>query len=185
MLYDKTSMMRKLLIFLLLGGIWITGCEKLSEFTRFNLVYNDTVVIPSSAGINLPLNVFTPDIESNAESEFSVNDTRKDLIEEITLTDLNLSVNSPESGDFRFLESIEIYLGAEGLDEIRIAWQDSVPPDVGKYLELETSGEDLQAYIKKDEFSLRVHTVTDELIESDHEIKINSVFYVDARILGQ
>ncbi len=177
--------MKKLILVILIGSFFFTGCEKLSEFTKFNLIYNDTVVIPASTGINLPFNVFTPEIESDAESQFAVNDTRKDLIEEITLTTLDLSINSPAEGDFGFLESIEIFLSADSLDEVRIAWNDAVPADAGKTLELETSDEDLQEYIKKDAFDLRVKTVTDELIGSDHEIKIHSVFFVDAKILGQ
>lgn len=177
--------MKNLILFIFITGACFTGCDQLSEFTKFNLIYNDTVVIPSSAGINLPFNVFTPEVESNAESQFAVNDTRKDLIEEITLTTLDLSINSPAEGDFGFLESIEIFLSADDLDEVRIAWNDAVPTDAGKYLELETSSQDLQEYIKKDAFDLRVKTVTDELIGSDHEIKLHSVFYVDAKILGQ
>jgi len=56
---------------------------------------------------------------------------------------------------------------------------------VGQYLELETSGEDIKEFIKKDEFKLRVNTVTDEALASDHHIDIYSIFHVDAEILGQ
>lgn len=159
-------------------------CKRLSEFTKFDIEYDETVVIPSTIGINLPFNVFTPPINTENQSEFEVNDTRKDLIEEITLTTLELSITSPENGDFRFLRSIEIYLAADSLDEILVAWNNDVPSDIGQFLELETSTDDLQEYIKKDAFNLRVKTKTDQIIESDHEILTHSVFFVDARILG-
>jgi hypothetical protein len=50
---------------------------------------------------------------------------------------------------------------------------------------LNVSGADFQEYIKKDQFSLRCNTVTDELLTSDHEIDIATSFFIDAKILGQ
>ncbi|WP_462280969.1 hypothetical protein [Salinivirga cyanobacteriivorans] len=172
-----------LLILLILGTI--NTCDEVDELTQFEMEYTEEVVIPSSTGINLPFNIFTPDIESNSESTFSVNDTRKDLIEEITLKKMDLTLTSPSNGDFGFLNSIEIYISAEDVSEVRIAWKEDIPSNVGQYLELETSGADIKEFIKKDEFKLRVNTVTDEALTSDHHIDIHSIFHVDAEILGQ
>jgi hypothetical protein len=146
--------------------------------------YNESIVIPSTTGIALPIDLLTPDIESNSESTFAINDTRKDLVEKIVLTSLDLAITSPSGGDFSFLESISIFINAEGLQETRIAWFDEIPPSAGSALVLETSDTDLKEYIKKDNFSLKVNTVTDELISSDHHIEIQAVFFVDAKILG-
>lgn len=176
--------MRFLLSGLLLGFLFLTGCNKLDELTQFHLDYEQQVVIPSSTGIALPFSVNTPDTETNSESQFSVNDTRKDLIEEIQLTKLRLVLASPEGADFSFLESIEVYISAEGLDEVKIAWNDAVPADAGDILDLETSDADLQEYIKKDSFTLRLRTITDETLATDHNINVFSTFFVDARILG-
>lgn len=176
-------MNKKYILFLILPLILIQ-CKRLSEFTKFDLEYDETVVIPSTIGINLPFNIFTPPVNSENETEFAVNDTRKDLIEEITLTTLELTITSPENGDFRFLRSIEIYLAADSLEEILVAWKENIPSDIDQFLDLETSSADLQEYIKKDAFKLRVETRTDQIIESDHELLIHSVFFVDARILG-
>lgn len=43
--------------------------------------FDETIVIPSSAGINLPFDILTPDLEINSELIFEINDTRKDLVE--------------------------------------------------------------------------------------------------------
>tara|TARA_R110002074_G_scaffold104764_10_gene226330 strand:- start:15133 stop:15567 length:435 start_codon:yes stop_codon:yes gene_type:complete len=142
------------------------------------------VSIPSSTGIDLPFDVFTPETETNSESKFEVNDTRKDLIEEIKLTELELVIISPDNADFSFLNAIEVFISAEGLDEIQIAFLDEVPENSGNRITLNTADIDLKEYIKKDEFSLRLNTVTDELISTDHELEVNSTFFVDAKILG-
>ena len=164
--------------------IFLGGCKKLDQLTQFNMEYDQEVVIRSSSGINLPFDIFTPDIESNAESTFAVNDTRKDLVEQIILTDLSLSLIEPTDRDLSFLKSVSIYLNAEGLDEVEVASEENIPDSVGKELQITTSGADLQEYLKKDQFSLRLKVVTDKVITTDYRIGVKSIFFVDAKILG-
>lgn len=179
--------MKAILYSLSLFIVFVTffGCKKVDELTKFDMDYNTTVVIPSSTGINLPFNVISPSVTSNSESTFEVNDTRKDLIEEITLKKLELTVITPNGEDFSFLESISIYINAQDLPEVKIAWNDVVSSGAGSVLSLTTSNADLKEYIKKDNFTLRVNTVTDEVLTSDYHINIFSQFFVDAKILGQ
>ncbi|MFD1552198.1 hypothetical protein DNU06_00120 [Putridiphycobacter roseus] len=178
--------MRKVLLIItcLMATLFIS-CKKVDAYTKFNLEFNQSVTIPSSTGLNLPFNILTPDVKTNSEAEFEINDTRKDLIELIQITKLTMTHQSPSNGNFKFLKSIQIYLTAEGLSEIKVAWNENVSEDIDKTLELETTENDLQEYIKKDKFGLRVQTVTDEAFNSDQEIAIQSVFFVDAKILGQ
>ena len=176
--------MKKYIFILLAMAAAVTGCKTLDKLTKFDMDYETSVTIPATVGINTPFDIPTPPITTNSDSKFSVNDTRKDLIEEIVLKKLTLIVDVPADGDFSFLNSIEIYIKADGLDEQKIAWKNNIPNDIGDVLELETSGTDLKEYIKKESFELRVSTVTDKLIMQDHEIGIHSVFAVDAKILG-
>jgi len=170
---------------LILSILFLTiSCDKIDELTKFNLNYKSSVVIPASTGIDLPFDVFTPEMETDSESQFEVNDTRKDLIEEIKLTELNLVITSPDNADFSFLNSIEVYIAADGLEEIKIAEKEEVDENAGNTLDVDVFDVDLKEYIKKDNFNLRLKTVTDEVISTDHQIEVNSTFFVDAKILG-
>lgn len=171
-------------VFILAVFVTFIRCDKLDELTKFDIQYSQMATIPSSTGINLPFDVFTPEMETNSASKFAVNDTRKDLIEEIRLTQLEIVIISPENTDFSFLNSIEVYISAEDLEEVQIAFLNEVADNVGDRIVLNTTDLDLKEYIKKDEFSLRLNTVTDELISRDHELEVNSTFFVDAKILG-
>jgi len=174
--------MRRFIYFFVFLVLFIS-CDKLDELTKFDVDYNTQVTIPSSAGVNLPFDIFTPDTETNSESEFESNDTRKDLVEEIKLTQLQLDLKAPSESDFSFLESIEVYISAEGLDEIKIASKTDVP-EAATVLDLDIIDVDLQEYIKKDSYNLRLNTVTDEAMSVDHVIDVNSTFFIDAKILG-
>lgn len=164
---------------------WITvGCSQLEKLTQFPLDYEESIVIPSIIGVNLPFNIATPPIKTNSTEVFEINDTRKDRIEEILLEQLTLNIVDPADADFSFLKSIEIYIAAEGLEEVLVAWRYDIENSVGPSLTLETSGDDLTPYIIQDEFMLKFTTVIDKIILSDHEIEVQSRFFVDARILG-
>ena len=177
-------MKRLNLIALMVAVVAIMACDSLDELTQFKINYDQEVVIQSSAVVDLPFNVFTPEINSNSESTFENNDTHKDLIEHIELRSMTLEISTPTDGNFNFLNSIQIYISAENEEEVRIAWKDDIPANSSKVIHLDTSSDDLKAFIKKDAFKLRLETVTDELITSDHHIDVRSEFFVDAKILG-
>ncbi|MEH6408689.1 MAG: lipoprotein [Leeuwenhoekiella sp.] len=174
----------KKITLLLLTVLILSSCSAIDELTKFDIDYNSSVVVQSSSAVDLPFNVETPPMETNSESTFESNNTNKDLIEEIHLKSMKLTITDPADEDFSFLKSIEIFIKADGLDEVSIASLEEVPANAGSTLELDTSGTDIKAYIKQDSFTLRVSTVTDEVIDKDISIDILSVFAIDAKILG-
>lgn len=176
--------MKKMILLLIGVYFFAVACQEIEKFTEFNMKYDAAITIPKSTLLELPVTLATPDMETNAASEFAVNDTRKDLVEEITLTDLTLTITSPDGQTFSFLNSIEVYIDADGLDEIEIARLDVIDNNVGETISLKPTNQDLKEYIKKDKFSLRVKTVTDEAISKDVAIDIASNFFVNAKILG-
>lgn len=176
--------MKNLSIYLLSTFFILTSCNKLDELTQFNIDYDTEVNIPSSTVVDFPIDVGTPDIKTNSESKFESNNTRKDLIEEVTLTKMSLNLKKPDDGTLNFLKSISVYIKADGVEEMKIAWKDDIPESIGKTLDLNTSEDNLKEYIKKESYSLRVTTVTDEVITTDHTIDVNSNFFIDAKLFG-
>ena len=172
------------MFFLTVLVLSFNSCKKIDKLTQFDLDYDESITIPSVLGINLPFNIYSPDIKTNTESIFEINNTKKDLVEQVNILKLVLKHRSPEKGDFDFLKGITIFISAEGVDEIKVAWKDNIPDDIGKTLELELTDANLKEYIKKDEFMLRVETITDKIILSDQDVDIQTSFFVDAKILG-
>src|SRR6478609_9463418 len=173
--------MKKQVALFLSISLAIAGCKDIDKLTQFNMEFNESVVIPSSTGINLPFNIMTPDVETNSASTFSTKKTRKDLVDEIKLTKLDLTVTSPSNANFNFLKSVTIYISASGLPEVKIASKETVPTNITT-LQLDVVDVDLKEYIKADKFSLRLNTVTDELLASDYTVNTHSTFFVKAKI---
>ncbi len=175
--------MRKFLALLIFLNLFL-ACNKLDEYTKFNIVYHTEAVIPARVSLNLPMDIPLPSITTESNHTFENHNTHKDLIEEIHLKELKVKITDPVNGDFSFLSDIEIYISADGLPEIKIAWLNNIPDSIGNEIILETTGSDLQEYIKTDSFNLRLRVTTDQLITQDYTIDIKSVFEVNAKILG-
>lgn len=160
------------------------GCKKLHDLTVFDIETSSEIVIPSTVGINLPFTLYTNDVETNSKSTFENNDTRSDLIDEITLTSCDLVITDPSNGNFDFLKSIEIYISADGQPEILLAQRQDIQDGIGNTLSLEVTKKDLTEYLKSDQFDMRTNAVTDQAPTQEIHIEANSIFRVDAKILG-
>ncbi|MGJ5640640.1 hypothetical protein [Formosa sp. S-31] len=174
----------KHIIAIIILCICFTSCDTLDELTKFNISYDEQVSIPTASPIDLPFNISTPKINTNSDSKFNSNDTAKNLVEEIQLTEFKLTLTKPDTEDLSFLETIEVYIAADDLPDTKIAWNATPIQNLSNELQLETSNEDLKAYIFKEDFYLKFKFSTDELLTQEHDININTTFFVDAKILG-
>lgn len=172
------------LLFLLVS-MTAPGCRKIDELTQFTYQADHVITVNASPLSTLPVSVVTPDMTTSSESAFGANDTRKDLIEHIVLRGLELRVQQPDNGNLQFLKSISVFIVAGDLPEVRVAYKDNVPANVGAVLQLDVTGEDLVEYIREDSYRLRINVITDEAIGEQHEILVHGTFSVDAKILGQ
>lgn len=154
--------------------------DALEKLLTFSFNQQASFEIPASSIVDIPLTIPTPDISSSSNSEFSKNGTSKELVKNIRLTALNLMIDSPADADFGFLKSVEIFLDADGLDPIKIAFQDDVPDEIGDFLALNTVDQNIDAYIKQDKFNLEIKAVTDEVITQNIAITAFMTFQVTA-----
>ncbi|UBM61235.1 hypothetical protein LA303_07320 [Candidatus Sulfidibacterium hydrothermale] len=178
--------MKRFVLFLLFIPLLFAqqGCDELSKLTQFYIDYDTEITIPKTLKIDLPVDIMTPDITTNSESEFESNNTHKSLIDIINLSEMDMTITSPEEATFDFLKDIEISISADGLPEKKIAWLYDIPKTGLKKITLEVSTDDLKEYIEKDTYKLKTTTTTRELISHDTDVSIHSKFFVDAKILG-
>lgn len=160
------------------------ACAVLDQFTKFDIPYTTTFTIPATplSGLGLPIDLVTPAIQNNNEQKFQAYNTAVNMIEEVSLKELELTILTPAGEDFSFLEEAEVFINAVGLPEVAIASKNPVSATDTK-LVFDVSGANLKDYIQADEFTLRVSSVLDEAISADHEIQVSTVFAVDAKIL--
>jgi hypothetical protein len=161
-----------------------SACNLKKGTVKFNMKYSEEITVPSSFGVDLPVDISTPGIQSNSSNTFKNNDTRSDLIESIKLKELSLTITSPENRDFDILKSIEIYIKTESLPEILLASRTDIPDNIGNTLILNTSNENFANYIKADKFELQTKIVTRKATNSQTLINAVMLFKVEAKVFN-
>ncbi len=178
--------MKTTFLILITGLILFTGCnlkEKIDEIATFNINNSAEITLPSSTGINLPIDIRTPDVNTSSQQSFENNNTRADLVENVNLSELTLTITNPGDRTFSFLKSLEIYISNDSEGSTLIAEIQDIPENVGGELDLETTGANLDEYIKEDSYSLQFEAVTDETTNSETDITAEMVFEVRAKVL--
>jgi hypothetical protein len=167
------------LIYFSIAFLLFASCGKLGTF---NVEHSVDVIIPSQFGVNLPFNVNSPEIETNAEATFESEGTSTKRISSIQLSELRLSIVNPANADFDFLNEIEVFIKAPGLDEKRVAYKQNIPESGLKSFFCDIDDLNLKDYISKENFSLRVRTITDQVIFQDIQVRIDQKYKVRAKI---
>ena len=174
----------KLIIIPIFITLLFTNCKLIDGWTQFEIDYSSTVTLPQDLDINKSEDVYPSEIEANLKGKVENEGSSLDKIESVELTDLILKITSPTGKNFQFLNSVALYMNADGLNEIKVAWKDEVPATVGEALSLSTSSADLTDYLVKEVVTLRLNTVLNQGITQDYQIGIDVTFLVDAKILG-
>jgi len=171
----KTKVVYSILFIILI----FSSCKKVKDLLTFYVEDETEIVIESSAPYALPIEIPTPDITTNSEEEFSNNGTNADLVKDVYLSSLSLSIKSPEDKTFSFLKSIHIYIRTNDSDEVELAYKDDISSDV-KLINLETTDNQLDRYIKADSYKLRTEVTTRETLTQDITIVVKMKFKVTA-----
>lgn len=156
-----------------------SACDKLDDLLTFTVTDHSTITIEGNSAMNLPLQLPTPDVTSSANQEFSNNNTRADLVKDVKLTEMTMEVKSPEGRTFSFLKSIEIYISTDGSDKVLLASQTSIPENA-TLVQLETTSEKLDKYLKAESYRLHTTVVTREAFANSIEIELGLKFRVTA-----
>lgn len=176
--------MKNKLLLLYLPFLLLFNCDAIDELTKFDIDYQSTYSIPPVTVINFPISLSTPDIDTETETTFENNNTSKNLVESIRLKSMTLNIITPEDANFNFLKNISIYIKSENVEETEISNLIDIENSNSKTLELDVLDKELEAYLKEDKFTLRVLATADETTSKQIDISIDTVFKVDANILG-
>lgn len=174
-------MKRNLFTLLTIAGI-ILSCDKIDDLLTFYISHDTTFTIESTAPVNLPIDISTPDITTNSSQDFENNNTRSDLVKDIKLNDLNLTIEAPAGKNFNFLKSVHIYISTNSSNEVLLASAEDVPMNV-TFVDMTPTESALDSFIKASSYKLRTKIVTRETLTQSVDVKVDMEFKVTAKPL--
>lgn len=172
-------MKSKLIALSLFLALFVSSCESVDELLSFNISNQASITIKNTSPINLPSEIVTPDVTTNSSSEFNNNNTKADLVKDVKLKSLKLTIENPEGKNFTFLKSIRLYISTTDSNEIELAYQDNVNSS-SNTLDLICTDKRLDEYIKADKYKIRTQVTLKETLTQDVTVKANMQFRVTA-----
>ena len=154
----------------------------MARILTFRINNESECTVPGTNPLNPIVNniVPTPPIATNSSQTFENEGTNANLVKNIVLEELRLNITSPADADFRFIQSVKIYIQADGLPKTLIASKENIPATIGKELKLDPTGAKLDEYIKKSSYTLENEVVTRSAPWPAMKLKVNTTFKVTA-----
>jgi hypothetical protein len=157
----------------------VSACKDVEKLLTFRIDDSTSIRIESSSPLNLPLGIPTPAVTSNSQQQYENNNTSKNLVKDVKLEELKLTITDPPSKTFSFLKSIHVYISADQSDEIELASLENVSTGVN-VVNLIPTKEKLDIYAKAPSYTLRTEVETDETLTQPVDIRVDLRFVVTA-----
>ncbi|CAM2959782.1 hypothetical protein [Flavobacterium frigoris] len=169
----------KSFIVITLLALFIFSCSVVDKLLTFTVSNQTEFTIASNFPLNIVSGIATPDVPTNSSKEFENNNTKANLVKDVKLKELKLSITDPNDKTFSFLKSIHIYISTDANDEIELAYLDNISATTNTILLTPTS-QKLDKYIKASSYKLRAEAVIKETLTTDITVKADMKFSVTA-----
>ena len=163
----------------LIALIFMFACKGVDDLLTFTISHETNFTIANSAPLNLPVELQTPDVTTNSSQEFGNHDTKAELVKDVKLEQVKLTITDPTGKTFSFLKSIHVYISTNSSNEIELAYLDDIA-STASTLDLTTTDKKLDEYVKASSYKIRTKIVTKETLTQDVDIKMNLKFKVTA-----
>ena len=143
----------------------VAACDTLDEQFVFYINKEKVKAITPAFPVGQLTVLDNMTILANADTVFMRNRTRAELVKEMTLDKFTLSITDSTgikidstSADFDFLESVDVYISADSLEEVRVAYLEDIPANdstLNYAINLNLTNVKLDAYLKKDKYIIQ------------------------------
>ncbi|AHM58913.1 hypothetical protein D770_03230 [Flammeovirgaceae bacterium 311] len=180
---NKNKILATPFLALMLLVLALSGCEKVEDRVKFSFHDSANITIPSQSIISAGfLKIPSPEVQTSSQQAFENNNTQAKYVKEAKLTALSLSITSPQSQSFSFLNEIKLYISAPGQEEVLLASKINIPNSVGQELPLDVTNVNLKPYIQGDSYTIRSEVKVDEVTTQEIKIRADMHFSVTADV---
>lgn len=170
--------MKKSILLLPLVLLAFFSCKKFAQLLTFEISDSQDIKIPASGLIDAPFISPVPVTMSNQQT-FENNNTAANLVKDVRLSKLTLTIADPATENFDFLKSIKIYIGTDDTDKVLLASQDNIPAGVST-IELISNNAKLDKYITASSYTLYTEVALRSNVAQELTIRADSKFTVTA-----
>ena len=155
------------------------SCNELDKLLTFTISNQTTFKVNSGFLVNSPAEIATPDVTTNSSAEFKNNNTSVELVKDVQLKEVRLTIADPTNKTFSFLKSVHMYISTTADDEVELGYQDNIS-STSNTITLTCTTQKLDKYIKASSYKIRTKLTTKETVTQDVTVKADMSFQVTA-----
>ena len=159
-----------------------SSCKK-GLTVNFDVKDSEEFTIPPNSILTLPPIITPPVSTNNWSGSYSNNNTDKNHVQSCKLTNLTLTIKSPQGKTFGFVKSIHVYIQSSNLPTTEIAYIDNNPTTAGGTITLIPDDVDLTSFVKADSFTLSIQTTLQENNGDNVDVQSDMTLHVVASVL--
>jgi hypothetical protein len=171
----KVILLGPLFLLLLLGTF---SCKKVDKLLTFEISDSQNIKIPASGLVTVPV-ILPVTVPVKSQETFQNNNTSADLVKDVSLSQLKLTITDPSAESFNFLKSIDISIGTDQNDIVPLAYLSEVPMNVTS-IELQSSNTKLDKYLKAPSYTLYTKVGLRGNVAREITVRADSKFKVTA-----
>ncbi|QNF33565.1 hypothetical protein HUW51_12850 [Adhaeribacter swui] len=167
------------LLLTLLG--FMVSCKEVKKLLTFEIENSQTITLDTGLPLNSSVVSLPMDVTTNSEDEFKSNNTQAEFVKDVTLKSFKLTITNPPTENFSFLKNAYVYIALpDNTNEVLLAYRENIPDDIGNTMELISTNEKLDKYVKSPSFKVRTKTTFDKSITSPITLRADMKFSVMA-----
>lgn len=186
-------MKRFLLTTFITSAVFFASCDKLKELTSFSqdfdykefidvpgLPSQQTQLPPGGASESLP----RFGVATNSKAYIEQYKTAVDLITDVLLSKLNMSITNPVNSNFNYVDTIQLYVSTSpsGTNEQLIAYKNNIAKGLQK-VDLDVTNINLKDYFVQDSMYYRIYAHFVEIPDKETRVEINTTLTMKASLL--
>lgn len=173
--------MKKIIPFIFVFS-FLLSCEKGS--VTFYIEEEEIITVESSFPVSLPYSISIGTISNTSSVEYENNNTAPDLIQEVLLDNITLSIITHSGEDFSFLESMNVYIKkTDATDKILLAYIDNIDPNATSIELTPVENINLVPILQQDSYILDTEVEIKEYSLHDIDINLFVKFKITAGVL--
>ena len=176
--------MRKVLTIISAIILTLSSCKKIDKLTNFYMENSVAITISSSDFASLNADIWSYEAENNITELCSNNKTNEESIKSISLNRFTIYISSPDSQTFDFIQSLEVFVNASGIEEKKIAWVQNNSKTEVKKLVLNISDDDIKDYIIDNNLILHSLITRSDSVFSNVIIRFDYSYTITANLSG-
>ncbi len=170
--------MKKLLCAIPLFVMFLFSCAKITRLLTFEISSSDNIKIPPAGLISAPVISPVP-VTVSSQNSFENNHTNANLVKDVRLGKLTLTIIDPATENFDFLQSVKISIGTNQNDKVPLASLSNIPTGVTS-IALVSGNAPLDKFIKAASYTLYTEVSLRAVVSQELTVRADSKFEVTA-----